>query len=169
MAGFLFFLDRRMKGTRYLSVNYDVTVWIWIHFCEILINLKFPDPWYTINLNEVISKFNFPPTLRTVFFFGERSSTRFCDSIPDVFCINRTRREGVGYCYAPLALINSLWEPGQRCGQRWQKECYKHSKGRATFMISEACTHKHSCTHTHMEWKKPATKGIYLLLVCDVG
>lgn len=36
--------------------------------------------------------FSLTPTLRTVFFFGDRSSTRFCDSIPDVFCKARIRR-----------------------------------------------------------------------------
>lgn len=32
-------------------------------------------------------------TLRTVFFFGDKSSTRFCDSIPDVFCRNKNKTE----------------------------------------------------------------------------
>lgn len=48
--------------------------------------------------------FNFSPTLRTVVFFGDRSSTRFCDSIPDVFCWKRIR-EGVGCGYAQLASL----------------------------------------------------------------
>lgn len=39
-------------------------------------------------------------TLRTVFFFGDRSSTRFCESIPDVFCNERTKqREGAGQSF----------------------------------------------------------------------
>lgn len=38
-------------------------------------------------------------TLRTVFFFGDRSSTRFCESIPDVFCNERTKRRcGSEFC-----------------------------------------------------------------------
>lgn len=139
--------------------------------------------WHALNLNQLSCTSEFftklwwwihkwpTHTLRTVFFFGDRSSTRFCDSIPDVFCRNRTRREGVGYCYVQLAsLLKALWEPGQRCRQRWTQECHKHSQGKVTIMISEACTHKHPCIHTHI-WseKKPSTKGIYLLLVCDGG
>lgn len=35
-------------------------------------------------------------TLRTVFFFGDKSSTRFCDSIPDVFCRNKNKTKKRG-------------------------------------------------------------------------
>lgn len=63
------------------------------------------------------------------------------------------------HCAAQLAsLLQALWEPGQWCGQRWTQECHKHSQGRVTVMISEACTHKHPCIHTHMEERKEKKK-----------
>lgn len=105
---------------------------------------------------QMINTYTHTHTLRTVFFFGDRSSTRFCDSIPDVFCREKEtkQREGVGYCFDLFAsLLKALWEPGQRYGQRWTQECHKHSQGRVTIMTSEACTHKHPCIHTHMTWK----------------
>lgn len=49
-------------------------------------------------------------------------STRFCDSIPDVFCRNGKRRGDIGYCHiqlTPLIKRKALWEPGQRCERRW--------------------------------------------------
>lgn len=74
-------------------------------------------------------------------------------------------KERVSVLFSFHLCYKALWEPGQRCGQRWTQECHKHSQGKVTIMTSEACTHKHPCIHTHMEWKKlsTATKGIYLL------
>lgn len=85
-------------------------------------------------VNEGPWKFN-SHTLRTVFL--SCFSTRFCDSMPDVFCRNGRRTGDIGYCHVqltPFIKRKALREPGQQCRQRWDTGVPQTQPKRLTIM-----------------------------------